>query len=93
MAALVVNSYYIKMKQTPAPTLNTDVLSEFVLVANNRQANILTSDGELITITKGQTNWQALYNKPILCNAKVIKRYLEIPDFPAFDLSSLFLDP
>lgn len=78
------------MKQTPAPTLNTDILSEFVLVANNRKANILTSDGELITINKGQTNWQAVYNKPILCHAKVVTRYMEIPDFPAFDLLELF---
>ena len=70
--------------------LRKDLPNAPILVVNNRESVILTTDGELINLDKDQTIWQAKNSKPILCNAMTIARYLKIHDFPALDLLELF---
>ena len=61
-----------------------------VLIAYQRGAALLTTDGELIALDKEQAIRKAQDSPPILCHAKAMARYLKIRDFPAFDLLELF---
>ena len=71
-------------------TLRKDLPNAPILVVDNRESVMLTTDGELINLDKDQTIWQVKNSRPILCNAKAIARYLQIHDFPALDLLELF---
>lgn len=61
-----------------------------VLIADHRGTAMLSTDGELVTLDKKQAIQLAKTSCPILCHAKATARYLQIHDFPCFDLLELY---
>ncbi len=78
------------MDQAPPSSPEVRLPNAPVLIANHREAALLTTDGELITLDKQLAIRQAQDTPPILCHAKATARYLQTQDFPAFDLLELF---
>ena len=78
------------MNQAPSSLPQIRLPNAPVLIADQRGAVMLTTDGELITLDKEKAISQAKSFPPILCHAKATARYLKTQDFPAFDLLELF---
>ena len=73
------------MNQVPSSLPQIRLPNAPVLIADQRGAVMLTTDGELITLDKEKAISQAKSFPPILCHAKATARYLKTQDFPAFE--------
>jgi len=85
-----IERYYAAMDQAPPSPPQIRLPNAPVLIADHRGAAMLTTDGELIALDRGQAIRQAQETPPILCHMKATARYLQTQDFPAFDLLELF---